>query len=142
MLTDDERVFPQRYARTGRFSNGAPRSVTVSPDGERVVFLRSSGPEDSANALWVFDLDGARERLVADPSSLDDAHADLPDVERARRERVRESAGGVVTYACDEEVRTATFAVGGTLFLADLVGGGARSLPSERGVLAIRELEA
>src|SRR3954470_15692150 len=42
--------YPELAARTRRFSYGAPRAVTVSPDGARVIFLRSSGPEDPSDA--------------------------------------------------------------------------------------------
>ena len=37
----EELSFPRQYARTQRFTLGAPRAFTVSPDGGRVVFLRS-----------------------------------------------------------------------------------------------------
>ncbi|MEX0990440.1 MAG: prolyl oligopeptidase family serine peptidase [Actinomycetota bacterium] len=131
MLTEEEREFPRRYARTGRFTNGSPRAITVAPDGSRVVFLRSSGPEDDANALWVLDVDGFRERSIADPRELGADADDLPAVERARRERVRESAGGIVAYACDDAVSVATFAAGATLFLADLGSGETRRLSAE-----------
>ncbi|KIF72581.1 peptidase S9, partial [Streptomyces sp. AcH 505] len=64
--------FPRQYATTQRFSLGAPRSFTVSPDGDRVVFLRSASGTDRVNRLWVVDLSGAaagevRERVAADP---------------------------------------------------------------------------
>ena len=48
--------YPELAARTRRFTYGAPRAVTVAADGARVVFLRSAGPEDPADRLWVFDV--------------------------------------------------------------------------------------
>ena len=89
--------FPRQYARTQRFTLGEPRTITVSPDGRRVVFLRSSTGSDPVNALWVLDAASGDERLVADPRTLlaDDAADDLPPEERARRERTREGAGGI-----------------------------------------------
>jgi dipeptidyl-peptidase-4 len=113
--------YPELAARTRRFSYGAPRSVTVSGDGARVVFLRSSGPEDPTDALWVFDVAAGEERLVADPAQLlggDDAG--LPDAERALRERLRLTAAGIGSYALDSSGRTAVFSLGGRLFRADL----------------------
>ena len=51
----------------------------VSPDGRRIVFLRSRGPIDPVNCLWVVDAATGEERLVADPDVLlrgrDDEHA-------------------------------------------------------------------
>ncbi len=119
--------FPRQAARTRGFSLGVPRSFTVSPDGERVAFLRTKTGDDPVSCLWVFDVAGAKERLVFDPGS-EEAEAELTDAERARRERARERSSGVTAYATDDAVRQAVFAVGGRLFLADLVEGSAREL--------------
>ena len=81
--------FPRRQAATRRFTLGAPRDFRVSEDGERVLFLRSSGPVDPVNSLWAFDVSAGEERLVVDASSLGADEADLPPEERARRERAR-----------------------------------------------------
>ena len=98
--------FPRRQARTRRFTLGAPRGFTISPDGDRVVFLRSRGGTDPVTCLWTLDLTTGAERLVADPAALDSAgDEDLPPEERARRERSREQAGGVVGYATDRATR-------------------------------------
>jgi len=37
----DITAFPRQYARTRRFTLGVPHAFTVSPDGERVLFLRT-----------------------------------------------------------------------------------------------------
>src|SRR5215471_18379143 len=69
--------YPELAAATSRFRAGEPRAVTVGSDGARVVFLRSSGPEDERDALWVFDVVTGDERLVADPSGLGHTDSDL-----------------------------------------------------------------
>jgi dipeptidyl-peptidase-4 len=122
--------FPRQYARTRRFTLGEPRNLTVSPDGRRVVFARSRAGNDPVNCLWVLDVDSGTERLVADPHALlgSNLEAHLPDEERRRRERARESAGGVVSYATDEEVVVAAFALDGRLFVAGLVSAAAREV--------------
>lgn len=116
--------FPVLQARTARFTLGRPRGFTVAPDGSRVVFLRSQGDTDRVTCLWVLDLDTGTERLIASPvellSSSDDA---LTDSERARRERAREQATGIVTYATDMAVTVAAFALAGRAFVADLITG-------------------
>ncbi len=125
-------TFPRQHARTQRFTLGEPRNVTVSPDGERVVFLRSAGGSDPVNALWVFDVESGTERLVADPRALladdADATADLPAAERARRERAREGAGGITSYATDRNATVVAFALAGRLFAGGLLSGQAREL--------------
>lgn len=124
--------FPRQYARTQRFSLGEPRNVTVSPDGERIVFLRSSAGDDPVNSLWVMDAGTGDERLVADPRillSLDDpADGHITDEERARRERTRDGSTGITAYATDEKCQVAAFALGGQLFAAGLLSGQARRI--------------
>jgi dipeptidyl-peptidase-4 len=122
-------TFPRQSARTQRFTLGAPRDVTVSPDGARVAFLRSGGPEDPVHALWALDLPDGTERVVAAPATLLTGGGDLPPEERARRERARESAAGITAYATDHEHRVAAAALAGQLVVADLVEGTARHLP-------------
>jgi dipeptidyl-peptidase-4 len=123
-------TFPRQHARTQRFTLGAPRDITVSADGERVIFLRSSGGSDPVNALWVLDVATGEERLVGDPRTLlsDDNADDLPAEEQARRERARESGSGITGYATDRSSKVAAFALGGRLFAAGLMSGFARPL--------------
>ena len=121
--------FPRQFARTQRLTLGEPRNVTVSPDGRRVVFLRSTGGSDQVNALWVLDVDTGTERLVADPRMLlSDDDTELPSEERARRERAREGAGGITAYATDRERTVVAFALAGRLFAGGLVSGRAREI--------------
>ena len=48
-------TFPRQYARTQRLTLGEPRTVTVTDDGSRVIFLRSRAGDDPVNCLWVAD---------------------------------------------------------------------------------------
>jgi dipeptidyl-peptidase 4 len=117
-------TFPRQYARTQRLTLGEPRNLTVTPDGERVVFARSRGGADPVNCLWVADPSTGEETLLVDPVTAmaevaaDDA--DLPPEERARRERMREGAGGITGYALDRDAGRAAFSLAGQLFVADI----------------------
>ena len=131
--------FPRQHARTRGFTLGTPRSFTVSDDGHRVAFLRSMAGDDPVNRLWVLDTAIGAERVVADPVELlaDPGDEDLPPAERARRERTRESGGGIVAYAGDPGLAKISFTLDGRVFLA-LVGNDSDSdtvhaLPAEPG---------
>jgi dipeptidyl-peptidase-4 len=115
--------FPRQEARTRRFTLGVPRGFRVRPDGTAVTYLRSRDGGDPVNCLWRLDVDSGKEELIVDPRTLggDD---DLPPEERARRERVREAAGGIVAYATDRGVRLAAFALSGRVYAVDLADGG------------------
>ena len=123
-----EYSFPRQWARTQRLTLGEPRNITLSPDGRRVIFCRSEAGDDPVNCLWVFDVDKGVEQMIANPRELLANGDDLPPEERARRERAREGAGGVVAYATDAASVVAAFALGGQLFTAGLISGMARHL--------------
>lgn len=129
-MTNEPLSFPRRYARTQRFTSGAPRAFTVSPDGSRVVFLRSPSGTERANQLWVLDVPEGGERVVADPAALLGGAAEhLSPEERARRERSREGGAGIVGYATDAAAELACFTLSGRLFTAELRAGTTRELP-------------
>jgi dipeptidyl-peptidase-4 len=111
--------FPRQLARTRRFTLGVPRAVTISADGGRVLFLRTSGGEDPVSRLWLLDLaHDAGERLLADPAaSWNVGSGEVPEAERIRRERVRELASGIVAYSADDSCRTVAFALDGQLWV-------------------------
>jgi dipeptidyl-peptidase 4 len=123
--------FPRLQARTARFTLGRPRGFVISPDGSRVVFLRSRGGTDRVTCLWSHEVATGAETLLADPRALPGigrdvsaegaaGTADLPPTERARRERAREHAAGIVGYSTDSNVSVAAFALSGRLFVANL----------------------
>jgi dipeptidyl-peptidase 4 len=122
--------FPRQSARTRNFTLGAPRSFAISPDGAMVVFLRSRGGSDPVTCMWALDVTNGNERLIADPVELAGLGAAEDPVEKARRERVRERASGIVAFATDDQFSVAAFALAGVVYLADLRAGGARVLPA------------
>ena len=82
--------FPRQSARTRGFTAGAPRLFSISPDGARVLFVRSASGTDAVGRLWTLDASTGEERLVADPTRLHEGAEELSPEERARRERMRE----------------------------------------------------
>jgi dipeptidyl-peptidase 4 len=118
--------FPRQAGRTAGFTLGAPRSFRLSPDGQTVVFLRSKGGTDSVTCLWALDVATGTERLIADPAHLGMAGAEDDPIEKARRERVREHAGGIVGYSTDAACTMASFILAGRVYLAEI------SAPADR----------
>jgi len=113
--------FPRQNARTVGFSLGVPYAFAIAADGGRVAFLRARSGTDRSTCLWVRDTATGAERLVADPDELLSGSEDrVPPEELARRERTRQAAAGVVSFAADKAVRIAAFALSGRLFVADL----------------------
>ena len=120
-------TFPRQNARTQRFTLGVPRSFQISPDGNRIVFLRSKGGSDPVTCLWLLDVAAGTEHLIADPAELGAAGDGPDEAETARRERSREQAAGIVAFGCDADVRLAVFGLAGQVYAADLTGAAAGS---------------
>ncbi|WP_073755586.1 S9 family peptidase [Streptomyces sp. CB03234] len=121
--------FPRQFARTRRFSLGVPGGFTVSPDGTRVLFVRTGSGSDTVGRLWLYE-DGD-ERLLADPAALGAGREeDVPEAERVRRERAQVTSTGVVGYATDRHARVAVFALGGAVWAVRTRGGAPWRVPT------------
>ncbi len=120
-MSDASISFPRQSARTVGFSLGVPYAFAIASDGCRIAFLRARSGTDRSTGLWVRDTATGAERLVADPEELlSGGEESLPPEEQARRERTRQAAAGVVSFAADEAVRIVAFALSGRLFVVDL----------------------
>src|SRR4249919_2386045 len=85
----DYESFPRQQARTQRFTLGRPRSFSINPAGDRVLFIRSGGGADPVGRLWELNVESGRERELAAPAELVAGRGEqLPPEERARRERM------------------------------------------------------
>ena len=129
-------AFPRQMALTRRFSLGAPHEITISGDGGTVLFLRSRGGEDPVSCLWALDCEAWTERLIADPSELlAGTSEELPEQEKARRERGRQHSSGIVSYAASDSGSLVVFSLSGQLWAVRTAGGGPERLPAGEPVL-------
>uniref|UniRef100_A0AAU2JYX6 Prolyl oligopeptidase family serine peptidase n=1 Tax=Streptomyces sp. NBC_00049 TaxID=2903617 RepID=A0AAU2JYX6_9ACTN len=123
--------FLRLSASTARFTYGAPRAFSFGDDGRLLWFLRSTGPTDAFDSLWVLDTATGTETRLADPRELcpepGDPSALLPTAERRLRERIRLVAAGIGSYALSGDGRRAVFSLYGRLYqvTADGTGAGA-----------------
>ena len=113
-------TFPRQNARTLRFTLGRPRSFSVSDDGSTVVFVRSASASDRVGRLWRWTAEDGEVQLVDPTVLLSGAGEDLSHEERARRERARESAAGIVGYSVDTSLTRVVFALSGRLFVTEV----------------------
>ena len=135
MSTPEQDSFPRQNARTLRFTLGRPRSFSVSPDGETVVFVRSSHGTDRVGRLWRWTPSAGEVEIVDPGVLLGGEGEELSAEERARRERAREAAGGIVGYSVDTAVRQAAFTLSGRLFVTDIRVGETRELTTPDGAV-------
>ncbi|MEH3033470.1 MAG: prolyl oligopeptidase family serine peptidase [Aeromicrobium erythreum] len=127
--------YPRLAARTLRFTLGVPRNVTVSPDGRTVRFVRTPDGTTRTGLLWELDVETGTESVLVDPRDLIDGDEELSPAERARRERSRESAAGIVGYDVDATGRWACFPLSGALWVTHLGTRATRRLDTPSGVV-------
>ena len=110
----------------------------MSPDGSRVIFIRSHSGSDAVNTLWSLDTDTGIEHELLDPRALNADLSELTAAELRQRERAREGASGVTSYACNRDITLAVTVLGGSVVLIDLISGVATMPPIESGVFDVR----
>ena len=113
--------YPRQKARTRSFQLGRPRSFACSPGSPRALFIRSASGSDDQGSLWLLDLAAqVPETLLVDAANLAGSDLDLPDAERARRERMREVAAGITSFSTDRSMNRALFTVSGVPYLVEI----------------------
>ncbi|WKV71293.1 alpha/beta fold hydrolase [Streptomyces sp. PCS3-D2] len=125
--------FLRLSASTARFTHGAPRALSFGDDGRLLWFLRSTGPTDAFDSLWVLDTATGAEIRLADPRELCPEPGTLPTAERRLRERTRLVAAGIGSYALSGDGRRAAFALYGRLYEVTAAGAGSgtvREIPA------------
>lgn len=123
--------YPRLAARTLRFTLGIPRNIWVVPAGSKAYFLRTPDGVTRTGQLWEYDVATDTESVVVDPAALlGEGGEQLSAEERSRRERSRESAAGLVSFAPDRDGRWATFALSGQVWAVHLAGHAVTALPS------------
>src|SRR5213594_2139989 len=120
--------FLEQFAATYHFSLGQPTSITPTPDGDAVLFLRS-GPRSFVQNLYEFDVAARRERvLLTADRVLRGALENLTAEERARRERMRVATRGIVSYHLSEDGRRIVLSLDARLFVVERSNGSVKEL--------------
>ena len=131
-----ELPFPRHSARTLRFSLGAPRNFSISPDGQRVVFVRSGSGTDRTGRLFELELNNKSTREIVNPLDLLKSGDEKISVEeQARRERAREAAAGITNYSSDTNLKKIAFTLSGNLYVANLEDGKVLQWPAQEPVI-------
>ena len=129
--------FLQAYAKTYRFGLGHPSAITLTPDGKSVLFLRS-GPRSFVQDLYEHDVVSGKERVLMTASSvLKGAAERLTDAEKARRERMRQTARGIASYHLSRDGRRLLVPLSGRLYAIERASGAVQELKTQPGGFAL-----
>lgn len=115
-----EELTVERIYSDPSLDGAAPRSVKLSPDGSRVTFLKGKQDEQERLDLWEYNLKDKQSRMLVDSRDLLPGEENLSDEEKARRERMRLFAKGIISYYWGDDSKTLLFPLGGDIFAYDL----------------------
>lgn len=114
-----ERLTLDRIHADPALAGPGVRNLRVSPDGERITFLRGRADDQFQLDLWEFNMkDKTTHRLV--DSTLLAPNASISPEEQARRERARTaSLHGILSYSWSPDGKQLLVPIGGDLYLVD-----------------------
>ena len=97
---------------TGPTVNG----LQISPDGARVTFLKGKANDYERLDLWEYHIKSGETRLLFDSDELQSGREELSDEEKGRRERMRLTDSGIVSYQWSEDGTALLFPLGGDIY--------------------------
>lgn len=115
------------------------QQLRYAPDGRRIAYLRPADDDHERLDLWIYDLETRKASRAIDASTLSAQAVELSDTEKARRERRRTSASGVVEYEWLPDGSGIVFPLDGRAHLLRLDSGDLRTLtPADRFVTNLK----
>jgi dipeptidyl-peptidase-4 len=109
-----------RLVASPALSGPTVRGVKVSPDGARVTWLQGRADDQNQLDLWEYHVADGEKRLLVDSRQLQGGQEQLDEVERARRERARIYASGIIEYSWSPDGKALLFPLGGDLYYLEL----------------------
>jgi dipeptidyl-peptidase 4 len=119
---------PERVFSSPSLNGPVAKGVSLSPDGQLVAFLRSRPDNVDVQDLWAAPTGEGEPYKLIDARALVPDAGELSEAEKARRERMRISARGVVEYSWDQQGRYILAPLEGDIFLANRADGKVRRL--------------
>jgi dipeptidyl-peptidase-4 len=123
------------HAETRGFMLGRPVAAKPTPDGKAVLFLRAQARVPTLR-LYEFDVATGRTRELLTPEQvLKGATEHLSAEEKARRERMRVSVGGITSFQLSDDGSLILVSLSGKLYVVERKGDGVRELPTGPGTI-------
>jgi len=115
-ITHAQSLNLERIIASPALEGETPQYVQVSPDGQRVTFLKGKQDDYEQLDLWEYHIATGETRILFDSAALSDGDVMLSDEEKARRERMRLSTTGIVSYQWSTDGTALLFPLDGDVF--------------------------
>jgi dipeptidyl-peptidase-4 len=106
----------ERIHQSPSLSGSAPINIQISPDGQRVTFLRGKAANYNRYDLWEYHIPTGKTQILFDSDDLHTGTEILSDEERARRERMRVYGSGIITYDWSNDSSALLFPLAGDVY--------------------------
>lgn len=111
-----EKLTAERLFQSPSLSGETLKSLKISPDGSRITFLKGKDDDYERLDLWEYQIESGKTQLLFDSNKLHSGEENLSDEEKARRERLRLSGTGIVSYQWSMDGKAILFPLGGDIF--------------------------
>ncbi len=125
--------FLEQYAATRRFSNGLPTGAHITRAGDAVLFLARPRAVSSGTSTNSTSPPATSRVLATAAQLLGGAKETLSAAEKARRERMRLSAGGIATFDLSDDGTRVLVPLSEKLFVLERSTGTDHKLTSTAG---------
>ena len=116
----NEQLTIERIFSAPNLTTAAPQAIQFAPSGLHVSYLAGSATQPNVQDLWLYNVrENSHQRLVA-ANELMPNTSQLSAEEKARRERLRIAASGIVNYQWSPTSEKLLFPLNGQLFLFDI----------------------
>jgi dipeptidyl-peptidase-4 len=106
----------ERIFASPSLEGSAPARLKISPDGKRVTFLQGKDSDYERLDLWEYDIRTRTNQMLFNSDDLSSGPEILSDEEKARRERMRLSGTGIVSYEWSKDGSALIFPLAGDLY--------------------------
>ena len=106
----------ERIHQSPSLSGSTPKGIQVSPDGQRVTFLKGKEADYDRYDLWEYHIPTGKTQILFDSDDLHTGPEVLSDEEKARRERMRVYGSGIITYDWSNDGNALLFPLAGDVY--------------------------
>ncbi len=92
------------------------KGLKMAPDGSRATFLRGKSTDYERLDLWEYNIKDGKTQILFDSDGLHTGDEKLSEEEEARRERLRLSGSGIVSYEWARDGKALAFPLAGDVY--------------------------
>ncbi|HAE90113.1 MULTISPECIES: S9 family peptidase [Idiomarina] len=118
----------ERIFSSPSLSGDSMRALRFSPDGQRLTYLKGRADDASHYDLWSYNLATEKHQRLVNADDVFAGEEVLSDEEKARRERLRLSGSGIVSYQWSAQSDALLFPLAGDVYYYSLETGKARQI--------------